>query len=117
MNTRHAAALALVGWYLIAPPPARPRPSSNSAPPNESAPLNKWTIWSSYDSAKVCESARKKNLDAAAANLDKWNHLAEQRHGIWDQKFLNEDLGASDQFEYAFDAHCVSTGDRPLKEK
>lgn len=34
MKHRHAAALALVGWYLIAPPPARPRPSSNSAPPS-----------------------------------------------------------------------------------
>ncbi len=48
MNPRHAAALALVGWYLM-------------VPPNGGGPVSgKWIINSSYDSAKECEKAGEK---------------------------------------------------------
>ena len=47
MNLRHAAALALVGWYLMVPPLSNP-----------SAPLSKWNLYRSYDTARECEVAK-----------------------------------------------------------
>jgi hypothetical protein len=44
---RHTAALALVGWYLMAPPS-----------PASSVPLNHWLMIGSFDSADQCESAK-----------------------------------------------------------
>ena len=47
---RHAAALALVGWYLMVPPPhsKRIRP----------APLSEWSIYKTYESVDVCYYSR-----------------------------------------------------------
>ena len=50
MKLRHAAALALVGWYLMMPP-ARPQ---TRVPVDLDAPLSKWTVDSSYDTAAEC---------------------------------------------------------------
>ena len=50
MNLRHAAALALVGWYLMAPPL-----SKDGDRVNENAPLSTWIITQSFDSARECE--------------------------------------------------------------
>jgi hypothetical protein len=47
MNFRHAAALALVGWYLLVPLPRHPE-----------APLSLWTQIGSYDTAKECTDAQ-----------------------------------------------------------
>ena len=49
MNLRHAAVLALVGWYLMT------LPMGADHLPNESAPLTQWTHISGFDSAKDCE--------------------------------------------------------------
>jgi hypothetical protein len=43
MNLRHAAALALVGWYLMVP---------SKKDPN--APIRDWGHYGSYDTAKEC---------------------------------------------------------------
>jgi hypothetical protein len=51
MNPIHAAALALVGWYLMMPF------SMPDHEPNTSAPLSRWAHYSSFDSAKECEQA------------------------------------------------------------
>ena len=51
MKTRHAAALALIGWYLLVPPPV----IHSSVPVNLDAPLLKWGIFSTHDSAAKCE--------------------------------------------------------------
>jgi hypothetical protein len=55
MLPRHAAALALVGWYLIVPP----RGNNGSQ-----AILSGWTIVHSYDTARECEQAHKDRLAA-----------------------------------------------------
>jgi hypothetical protein len=52
MNLRHAAALALVGWYLIFPPP-----QSDSKP--EEISFEHWSIAQSFDQAASCERAKK----------------------------------------------------------
>ena len=57
MNLRHAAALALVGWYLMFPPPAM---NTKDSVVDVDAPVGKWTIWASYDAVKDCEAERSK---------------------------------------------------------
>ena len=64
MNLRHAAALALVGWYLMIPPMyfvaslcKCPRPEDGTyVEPH--APLVRWQKWKLYNSGSACESAR-----------------------------------------------------------
>jgi hypothetical protein len=57
MKTRHLAALALMGWYLIVPPTTRiwwvgPQRTDNAAQ------LSQWTIQQSFDKSGTCETAR-----------------------------------------------------------
>jgi len=53
MNLRHAAALALVGWYLMVPP--------HEYKGNQ-AVLYGWKIIHSYDTAQACEEQRAKGI-------------------------------------------------------
>jgi len=66
MKPRQAAALALVGWYLLAPPVYVPKDSSPDLPlkshTNENAPLAEWTNYGSFDSVSACEKERAKQL-------------------------------------------------------
>ena len=50
MRPRHAAALALVGWYLMVPP-------INLMGVHPSEPLSKWTVYQDYDSLRTCLAA------------------------------------------------------------
>jgi hypothetical protein len=52
MKLRHAAALALVGWYLMAPPIAKNFQSVLQAP------LSRWSIEAGFDSADACNQAK-----------------------------------------------------------
>ena len=54
---RHAAALALVGWYLMAPPLYHDHTADLDAP------IGSWMILSSYDNASDCEVGAR-NLSA-----------------------------------------------------
>jgi hypothetical protein len=51
MNLHHAAALAMLGWYLMVPPPA-PTPRFDLK-----APLSKWSKKASFNSQKECNDA------------------------------------------------------------
>jgi len=53
MNLRHAAALALVGWYLMVPQPDAPGKA-----PNANAPLSQWNQMGAFDNASNCEKER-----------------------------------------------------------
>ena len=61
MKLRHAAALALAGWYLMMPPVYRngkdvdPDIDIGGTHLDETAPLSKWAIVASFDSAAECE--------------------------------------------------------------
>jgi hypothetical protein len=55
MKTRHAAAFALVGWYLMLPPPIG---SSGVA---TEVPLTQWKTFGFYPTKEACEQA-KQNL-------------------------------------------------------
>jgi hypothetical protein len=54
MKSRHAAALALAGWYLMVPPPL----ASNPNKPDLSAPLSKWTVRKKTVTAAQCQAHR-----------------------------------------------------------
>jgi hypothetical protein len=51
MKPRHAAALALVGWYLMLPP-------FNGKSVDADAPLSKWTVYATSDSVGKREGTR-----------------------------------------------------------
>jgi hypothetical protein len=62
MKPRHAAALALVGWYLLLPPvlphsgPAGLVPSKQLV--DLRAPIVMWEQWRAFDSASACEKEK-----------------------------------------------------------
>jgi hypothetical protein len=54
MKPHHAAALALVGWYLVAPPALPYDPDKV----DESAPLSRWDVLTKVDSESQCEAEK-----------------------------------------------------------
>ena len=71
MKLCHAASLALVGWYLIAPPigsvTSKRNPSTGFYDVYSTEPFGVWEIRGSYDTAADCGAA-----------LDQANQLAKQ---------------------------------------
>jgi hypothetical protein len=51
MNLRHAAALALLGWYLITPP------VGPDGVVDLNAPISKWDQKDNFDAAADCDTA------------------------------------------------------------
>jgi hypothetical protein len=62
MTIRHAAALALVGWYLMVPPAM---PGIHEV--NQSAPLSQWNIRRKFPHSQGCEAAKARLHDQALA--------------------------------------------------
>jgi hypothetical protein len=57
MKLRHAAAIALVGWYLMIPPQICPNSPYSQVPcyRDPSVSLNKWTRADYFDSVDACD--------------------------------------------------------------
>ncbi len=87
----HVATLALVGWYLMAPP-AVPVGQGMLAW-DSTAPLSEWQILYSYDSAADCQAMVKRKLNSAYSR----NHPNAER---WASQFL-----------------CIASDDARLKQK
>ena len=64
MKLRHTAALALVGWYLLAPPLIGPRYTVKV-----DAPFSQWAIAQTLDIASDCESEKAARRAKVLANL------------------------------------------------
>jgi hypothetical protein len=92
MKLRHAAALALTGWYLMIPPEV------GYGPPiiQYQAPLTKWARAKTFDSEKAC----RKELRAWSTVKGPFDNYAQQR--------------AADRFQRG---RCVPADDPRLKEK
>jgi hypothetical protein len=95
MNLRHAAALALVGWYLMTPPPKGREIDST-------APLSKWEAGAAFNSPDECNKARGELLEKVNRKIADPNMPEDERHFY---------LGKS-----GF-AQCISTDDPRLREK
>jgi hypothetical protein len=117
MNRRHAAALFLLGWYLMAPPFD---PKGNVI---EDAPLAKWEILGSFDGADKCGVSRdvfRERLRGEAQDLE-----AELDAKIPAGEFKSEDEAKEAGLATAAETHplqvrfqevvCVSTDDPRLK--
>lgn len=108
MKPRHAAALALVFWYLMMPPLVRvgldPRDSSrDSVAPDSDAPLSKWFWSGSFDSVDACQRSQEKEI----AKTQRRNSLS---------PFPPAEIGRN--VEVAFwEARCIASDDPRLKEK
>lgn len=63
MRFRHAASLALVGWYLMLPP-VKDTPQAA-----RQAPLREWTIIGSFDTATQCHQ-RKVEVERTLSKSD-----------------------------------------------
>ena len=97
MKPRHAAALALVGWYLMMPPLL---PQLSEGEPDffghlPLAPLSQWTMIGSFDSVRGCIDAHVKLLRVRV------------------MKSVNDKI----QIEQAYSARCIASDDPRLKEK
>ncbi len=87
---RHAAALALVGWYLMSPPPK-----------GSTVPLAKWTYIGSFDTAVQCETRRGELADMYTNG-----------------KPAPEGMTSQQAHDYvATEVRCVASDDPRLKEK
>ena len=51
MKLHHAAALALMGWYLMLPPDPK-----TGTPPDTTAPLNTWRSEGTFETARECQA-------------------------------------------------------------
>jgi len=99
MKPRHAAAVALVGWYLICPPLRfeHPENPSDTGKVLLDAPISEWVVQGSFDSAADCEQA-KSEFRAQSAHwlLPKPSLVSAERLGK---------------------AFCIATDDPRLKRK
>jgi hypothetical protein len=95
MKPRHAAALALVGWYLITPPT-----SKNAI--HDDLPLSKWEKVGTLDTASQCEDALK-DLDNPSIDQHMQETVTPEEYKSFKQ-FMD-------------DAKCVSSADPRLKPK
>jgi hypothetical protein len=59
MNPRHAAALALVGWYLMVPPQT---PGGGPHTVLFHAPLSKWKVGEGNETKAACEKSRRESI-------------------------------------------------------
>jgi hypothetical protein len=73
MKPRHAAALALVGWYLLVPPRTRTWWIGEERY-DDATPLSRWTIERSFDKAERCEAARLTTQQQAGDAAIRMNH-------------------------------------------
>jgi hypothetical protein len=99
VNTRHAAALGLLAWYLIAPPLRRP-PAYLSIP---LAPYSQWFRHGMYFSREECERDEQRFRRRAEGD--------EVFHVCFTARF---DEAACEADESVLNATCIETDDPRL---
>lgn len=88
MKLRHAAAFALVGWYLMTPPHLRQKDQTIR-------PVSRWTVVAKFRAEKDCDAQRAK-LSKVDPSLDTYRGLPP---------------------EEIYDAQCIASDDPRLKAK
>jgi len=108
MNVRHAAALALVGWYLMVPPMdncvgvIKEKPCADS-------PLATWSVQSKFSSEAACQENKRIGDEKARGYL---MMLAARNR----QSSSRASFGESTYMWY-LTAKCIASDDPRLKEK
>jgi hypothetical protein len=123
MNFRHAAALALVGWYLVIP-----HTMPDSGAPDLSRPMWQWNALGPVASKDDCEAKRTsaiRKADSPPERAEFKKHLPEikaQLHKQWpNQKMPSDDYYENQYWEDAKRVLalgvCVTGDDPRLKPK
>lgn len=121
MNPRHAAALALMGWYLMVPPiewshQLRDTPTGVSEggplwPYPKTAPLSSWQMIMSFDTADLCEGTlsylRKQEDKKTKAAIAKCPNDQSQCYSVEEKQ----------RFFSALWGKCIASEDPRLKPK
>ena len=113
MKPRHAAALALVGWYLMTPPIA---PGALDNPQQAqliraSAPLSEWGIVHSFDTADECKAA------AYRARMEAYRSIVKEfkEHKSVDRNTAERAKETVETQDTS--AQCIASDDPRLKSK
>jgi len=65
LNLRHAAAIALMGWYLLVPPGScEPKWVSQGKPLACAAPLSEWIVTLSFANRDKCDAERRADISS-----------------------------------------------------
>jgi hypothetical protein len=128
MRLCHVAALALVGWYLMVPPPYFEKYATSLGlwQVNEDAPISQWGTVRNYDSASECEQHRASAASAAAADarIPAMKSATSEAQGKLAHKLLKEltdPSSRSDEVNKILIAkglnigRCIATDDPRLK--
>jgi hypothetical protein len=109
MKRQHAAALVLVGWYLMVPP------NKN----DDMTPISGWIVRHTYDSAEACQAAQRKERDEATAKLRQYDSMSDlQRRNLeHNQETLDQEMADKDGFDTAWHSACIESDDPRLKAK
>jgi len=123
MKPRHAAALALVGWYLV-----WPHTLPNSTEPNLSLPLSQWARRGPLPSKSDCEDTRSSGLrrnDDPAQREEVKKQLPRLRAEI-QREWPNQKMPPDSYFDKDYwddlrrmmkASRCIASDDPRLKEK
>jgi hypothetical protein len=108
MKPRHAAALALVGWYLMASPNK-----------NEDTPISEWIVRRTYASADACQAGLSKDRAQAAAKLKQYDSMTDlQRRNLeHNQEALDRQIADNASIDTAFRSACIEQSDPRLRRK
>jgi len=102
MNPRHAAALALVGWYLMVPPD-RPK-LTDPVEWVSRAPFRDWQIVQRFDATSACERRRHEIISDA-------------KHAIKADAKARRTAAVLSDYAISNNATCISRDDPRLKEQ
>ena len=117
MNPRHAAALALVGWYLISPPVFENKKTGDEKILRE-APLAHWDVRDSFDTAAECRRLRDDNSAAALKRSKKEDAQIDAQVDAemkWEKGATRKATQTDVSVEMM--AKCIASDDPRLKEK
>jgi hypothetical protein len=95
-------AILMAGWYLMLPPPGE----QNGVPwPDNTAPISRWTLAKSFDTAKGCETELGQNRKHFAHNYRKASQ-SDPAPAFWARFYVEASGGAA----------CIASDDVRLKE-
>lgn len=110
MNPRHAAALALVGWYMMLPPMGSHFDAVPIGP--------KWRIQGVFDKADQCQTEQQKWIEGARHSMTKELHVetTEELNHLMDADDFRTSFTAAVAV-WMFQVACIASDDPRLKQK
>jgi hypothetical protein len=118
MNLRHAAALALTGWYLIVPPPVGTR--EGAITPDIKAPISQWVQMGQYDNADDCATAQYGALRFLGPQMHDVTHkivTSPSGENLLRWELFQKEAKITCALLAIIKAQCISSDDPRLKEK